>query len=91
MPSEQTAVEPCGTMMVSRGGEFEVMQLAKLSTPDRITAAKDSFFSTSILYLHAGFRERTKSQQRPWTKDAGRRGAPQFCPTPDTGGGSILA
>lgn len=41
MPSEQTAEEPWGTMMVSRGGELELMQLARLKTPARATAAKE--------------------------------------------------
>jgi hypothetical protein len=53
VPSEQIADEPWGTMMVSRGGEFELMQLARLRTPARATAAKERdlmiFMSVSTL------------------------------------------
>jgi hypothetical protein len=35
-------------MMVSRGGEFELMQLARLSTPARAMAAKESDFTRFI-------------------------------------------
>ena len=66
--------------MVSRGGEFEVMQLARLNTPAKATTAKDRGFNNRILFSVRRSKTHTDSTARQVQGCNSRRLSHNFAP-----------